>query len=240
MLTGLRPRRLAVAVVATVGALCVSALPAAATQQSPPTEVAAHPATASPRTGATTPFEVYEAEAGTLTAGAVVRSLTSAPTTQYSSAALEASGHSYVHLDGTGQSVQWTNTTGRPISFLDVRAGIPDSASGGGIAATPNLYVNGVFRQALNLNSLQSWVYEGKGNCNASDNRNPADGDPRVFWDESHTFVTGAPIPAGTAGAVGELDLDHELRCCGGRQSHQRRGRQPDRHLPATGRPGPP
>ncbi|WP_019072678.1 carbohydrate-binding protein [Streptomyces hokutonensis] len=202
MLTILRPRRLAVAVVATVGAMCVSVLPAAATQQSPPTRAAAHPtavhpATASATAGATTPFEVDEAEAGTPTAGAVVRSLTSAPTTQYSSAALEASGHSYVHLDGTGQSVQWTNTTGRPISFLNVRASIPDSASGGGTTATLNLYVDGVFRQALNLNSLQSWVYEGNGNYNTSDNQNPADGDPRVFWDESHTFVTGDPIPAG-------------------------------------------
>ncbi|MEU1034182.1 discoidin domain-containing protein [Streptomyces mirabilis] len=54
-----------------------------------------------------------------------------------------------------------------------------------------------MFRQELNLNSRQSWVYEGNGNYNTSDNQNPADGDPRVFWDESHTFVTGSPIPAG-------------------------------------------
>lgn len=57
MLTILRPRRLAVAVVAAVGALCVSALPAAATQQAPPTK-----AVASAAVGATTPFSVYEAE----------------------------------------------------------------------------------------------------------------------------------------------------------------------------------
>ncbi|WP_254648060.1 discoidin domain-containing protein [Streptomyces sp. GbtcB6] len=191
MLTIPRPRRLAAAAVAAVGAMCVSVLPAAATQQ------AQAQAAASTAVGATTPFSVYEAEAGTPAGGAAVRSLTSAPTTQYSSAALEASGHSYVHLDGTGQSVQWTNTTGQPISFLNVRAGIPDSASGGGLTGTLNLYVNGVFRQALNLNSRQSWVYEGNGNYNTSDNQNPADGDPRVFWDESHTFVTGSPIPAG-------------------------------------------
>ncbi|MGW1878507.1 discoidin domain-containing protein [Streptomyces sp. NPDC001975] len=194
MLTISRPRRLAVAAVAAVGAMCVSVLPAAATQAALPTK--AH-AAASAAAGATTPFSVYEAEAGTPGGGAAVRSLTAAPTTQYSSAALEASGHSYVHLGDTGQSVQWTNTTGQPISFLNVRASIPDSASGGGITGTLNLYVNGVFRQALNLNSKQSWVYEGNGNYNTSDNQNPADGDPRVFWDESHTFVTGAPIPAG-------------------------------------------
>ncbi|WP_329530288.1 hypothetical protein OG568_03985 [Streptomyces sp. NBC_01450] len=105
--------------------------------------------------GATKPFSVYEAEEGTPDGGAAVRSLTSAPTTQYSSAALEASGHSCVHLGGTGQSVQWTNTTGQPISFLNVRAGISDSASGGGVTATLDLHVNWVFRQALNLNSRQ-------------------------------------------------------------------------------------
>ncbi len=197
MLTIRRPRQLAVTVVAAVGALCVSALPAAAIHKSPPARTAASAAV-----GATTPFSVYEAEGGTPGGGAAVRSLTSAPTTQYSSAALEASGHSYVHLGGTGQSVRWTNTTGQPISFLNVRAGIPDSASGGGTTATLNLYVNGVFRQALNLNSRQSWVYEGNDNYNTSDNQNPADGDPRVFWDESHTFVTGSPIPAGATFAL--------------------------------------
>ncbi|WP_329527716.1 carbohydrate-binding protein [Streptomyces sp. NBC_01462] len=202
-------RRLAVAAVAAVGAMCVSVLPAAAAQEAPPSKAlpagpAAHAprqarahAAASAAAGATTPFSVYEAEEGTPGGGAAVRSLTSAPTTQYSSAALEASGHSYVHLDGTGQSVQWTNTTGQPISFVNVRASIPDSASGGGVTGTLALYVNGVFRQELNLNSRQSWVYEGNGNYNTSDNQNPADGDPRVFWDESHTFVTGSPIPAG-------------------------------------------
>lgn len=197
MLTILRPRQLAVTVVAAVGALCVSALPAAAIHKAPPARTAASAAV-----GATTPFSVYEAEGGTPGGGAAVRSLTSAPTTQYSSAALEASGHSYVHLGGTGQSVRWTNTTGQPISFLNVRASIPDSASGGGTTATLNLYVNGVFRQALNLNSRQSWVYEGNDNYNTSDNQNPADGDPRVFWDESHTFVTGSPIPAGATFAL--------------------------------------
>ncbi|MCT9112109.1 discoidin domain-containing protein [Streptomyces mirabilis] len=207
MLTIPRPRRLAVAAVAAVGAMCVSVLPAAATQGAPPSKAlragpTAHAprqaqAAASAAVGATTPFSVYEAEEGTPGGGAAVRSLTSAPTTQYSSAALEASGHSYVHLGGTGQSVQWTNNTGQPISFLNVRASIADSASGGGVTGTLNLYVNGVFRQELNLNSRQSWVYEGNGNYNTSDNQNPADGDPRVFWDESHTFVTGSPIPAG-------------------------------------------
>ncbi len=194
-------RRVAATALAAIGALCLSVLPAGAAAHHAPlpqTPRADRTASTAPRAaGATTPFRIYEAEDGTTGGGATVTSLTSAPTTQYSSAALEASGHAYVHLSGNGDSVQWTNTSGAPISFLNVRAGIPDSASGGGTTATLDLYVDGVFRQALGLNSRQSWVYEGNGNYNTSDDQNPADGDPRVFWDESHAFVTGAPIPAG-------------------------------------------
>ncbi|WP_084701829.1 discoidin domain-containing protein [Streptacidiphilus anmyonensis] len=147
--------------------------------------------------GATTPFTSLEAESGTLLGGASTVSLTAAPTTQYSSPALEASGHAYVHLAGTGQGVQWTNTTGQPISFVNVRASIPDAPTGGGITATLDLYVDGVYRQTLNLNSKQSWIYEGT-DYNNSDDKNPADGDPRDFWDESHAFVSGAPIAPGS------------------------------------------
>ena len=190
--------RLTVTVVAVVGMVSMSFAPASAAShtRSSPSGAATAPA-ASAAAGATTPFTSYEAEAGTLGGGASAVSLTAAPTTQYSSAALEASGHAYVHLSGTGQSVQWTNTTSQPISFVNVRASIPDSASGGGITATLDLYVNGTFRQALNLNSKQTWVYEGS-NYNNSDDQNPADGDPRVFYDESHTFVTGTPIAPGS------------------------------------------
>jgi hypothetical protein len=147
--------------------------------------------------GATTPFASYEGEAGTLGGGATKVSSASSPTSQYSSAALEASGHAYAHLGGTGQSVQWTNNTGRAISYVNVRAGIPDSASGGGITATLDLYVNGTFRQALNLNSRQTWIYEGA-SYNSSDDQKPADGHPRVFFDESRAFVAGTPIAAGS------------------------------------------
>ncbi|WP_218160081.1 discoidin domain-containing protein [Actinacidiphila alni] len=188
--------RLSAAVATVVGLALMSVAPAAA---APHTPAAAAPAAASAAAaGATTPFTTYEGEAGTLGGGASTVSLTAAPTTQFSSAALEASGHAYAHLGGTGQSVQWTNTTGHPISFVNVRASIPDSAAGGGLTGTLDLYVNGTFRQALNLNSKQTWVYEGNNNYNTSDNQNPADGSPRVFFDEAHTFVTGDPIAPGS------------------------------------------
>jgi parallel beta-helix repeat protein len=153
--------------------------------------------------GATLPFTSYEAETGTVGGGATIISLTSAPTAEFSSAALEASGHAYVQLTGPGQFVQWTNNTGQPITFINLRESIPDAPAGGGITATLNLYVNGVFRQALNLNSKQSWLYEGNNNYNGND-QNPADGDPRVFFDESHTFITGAPIAPGSTFSVQE------------------------------------
>ena len=66
--------------------------------------------------GATTPFTTYEAESGVLGGGAAVVTLGSAPTTEFSSPALEASGHAYVILDGQGQNVTWTNSTSGSVS----------------------------------------------------------------------------------------------------------------------------
>jgi len=146
--------------------------------------------------GASTPFTSYEAEAGTVGGGASIVSLTSPPTDQYSSPTLEASGHSYVQLTGTGQYVQWTNNTGKSINFINVRACIPDSSGGGGITSTLDLYVNGTLRQALNLNSKQTWLYEGT-NYQGND-QTPSLGKPRVFYDDFHTFVTGAAISPGS------------------------------------------
>jgi hypothetical protein len=147
--------------------------------------------------GATTPFTSIEAESATVAAGATTVALTSAPTTQFSSPALEASGHAYVHLAAPGQKVTFTNTTNKPITAINVRESIPDSPSGGGTSATLNLYVDGAFRQALNVNSRQTWLYEGNNNYNGN-SQNPADGNPRVFFDEAHTFVTGAAIAPGS------------------------------------------
>ena len=151
--------------------------------------------------GATAPFTSYEAEAGTPGGGASIVALTAAPNTQYSSPALEASGHAYVQLTGTGQYVQWTNNTGQPITFINVRESIPDAPGGGGTTATLNLYVNGVFRQTINLNSMQTWIYEGNNDYQGND-QNPADGNPHVFFDEAHTFITGAPIAPGSTFAL--------------------------------------
>jgi hypothetical protein len=111
--------------------------------------------------GATTPFTSVEAESGFLGGGATVVSLTSPPTTPYSSPQLEASGHAYVQLTAPGQYVQWTNDTDQNITAINLRSCIPDAPAGGGITSTIDLYVNGVFRQAFSVNSLQNYCYEG-------------------------------------------------------------------------------
>ena len=146
--------------------------------------------------GASTPFTTYQAPQGTLGGGAGVVSLTSSPTSEYDSPQGEADGHAYVQLTSDGQSVQWTNDTGAPINFINIRASIPDSSGGGGLTSTLDFYVGGAFRQAVAMNSIQSWQYEGDNNYNGTD-QNPSDGDPRDFWDEFHTFVTGTPIQPG-------------------------------------------
>ncbi len=148
------------------------------------------------KVGATTPFVSYEAEDGILSGGATGISVISAPTTQYSSPELEASGHAYVRLTATGQSLTWTNTTGQNVTALNLRTCIPDAPGGGGITSTIDLYVNGIFRQAFNVNSLQSYCYEGT-NYNGQTDKNPTDGHARGFWNDTHAFITGAPIAPG-------------------------------------------
>jgi hypothetical protein len=146
--------------------------------------------------GATTPFTSYEAEAGSIGGGASIVALKTPPTTQFSSPELESSGHAYVHLQATGHYVEWVNGTGHAVTAINVRASIPDAPAGGGITATLDLYVNGALRQALTLNSKQTWGYEGNNHYN-SESQNPADGDPRTFFDEVHAFVAGTAVAPG-------------------------------------------
>ncbi len=146
--------------------------------------------------GATTPFISYEAESGFLGGGAMMVSVTAAPATQYSSPELEASGHAYVQLTATGQYVQWTNNTGQSLTAINLRSCIPDAPTGGGITSTIDFYVNGAFRQAFAVNSQQNYCYEGT-NYNGQTDKNPADGNPRGFWNDTHAFIAGAPIAPG-------------------------------------------
>ncbi|HEX4349668.1 MAG TPA: carbohydrate-binding protein, partial [Verrucomicrobiae bacterium] len=140
----------------------------------------------------------FEAENGTLAGGAQVQALTSAPTNPYSSPQLEASGHAYVQLTNNGQSVTWTNTTGQSITAINIRSCIPDAPTGGGITSSIDLYVNGSLRQAFNVNSLQNYCYEGT-NYNGQEDKNPADGGARGFWNDTRAFIAGAAVAPGDA-----------------------------------------
>src|SRR6267142_2061463 len=146
--------------------------------------------------GAVTPFTVLEAEAGVPAGGATIRAFTpgspvpSAPTLE-----LEASGMGYVWLTNSDQSVSWTNPVANANSVV-IRSSIPDAPNGGGITATINAYVDGVFRQSTTLSSRQSWNY--RNSTTTPDDPN-AGGTPWHFYNEDRAFVTGAPIAAGSA-----------------------------------------
>jgi hypothetical protein len=146
--------------------------------------------------GANTPFVSYEGESGFAGNGATIYYLTNPPTSPYSSPELEASGHAFMALASTGQYVQWTNNTGQNIAAINLRSCIPDAPTGGGISNTIDLYVNGAFRQAFSVNSKQNYCYEGT-NYNGQSDKNPADGDARYFWNDTHAPVTGAAITPG-------------------------------------------
>ena len=147
--------------------------------------------------GANTPFTSYEGEDGTLAGGAAVVSLTSPPTTEFTSPQLEASGRAYVNLAATGQSVTWTNDTGQSVTFINVRYSIPDAPGGGGVVSTIDLLVDGQFRQALSVNSKQTWLYETSSNYDGK-SQDPSAGNPHVFWDETHAFISAPPIASGS------------------------------------------
>jgi len=146
--------------------------------------------------GAATPFVTVEAETGTLAGGATLRALTpgaAAPTA--ASLEGEASGYSLVELKTAGSSVTLPNNTGKSANTLVIRASIPDAAAGGGITATIDLYVNGVYRQAISLSSKQAWNYL---NSTTTPDDPKGGGMPYRFYNDFPVVVTGAPIAAGS------------------------------------------
>ena len=67
-----------------------------------------------------------------------------------------------------------------------VRYSVPDSIDGQGASSTISLYINGTFKQKLNLSSRWSWSY---GTIISPSSNNPADGNPHHYYDESHALV---------------------------------------------------
>jgi hypothetical protein len=145
--------------------------------------------------GARTPFTTLEAEAGTLGGGATIRSFvlgSSVPNN--ATLELEASGGGLVEFNANGQSVSWINPVDNANTIV-IRDSIPDALNGGGITATINLYVDGVFRQAITLSSKQSWNYN---NSRTTPDDPKGGGTPWHFYNEDRAFITGTPIAAGS------------------------------------------
>src|SRR5947199_399039 len=133
--------------------------------------------------GAAVPWVEYEAENGIIN-GSIL-----GPSRVFGDFAAESSGRRAVRLDLPGHYVQIT--AGQPANSIVVRYVIPDAPMGGGMDATLSLYVNGAFRQKLNLTSKYAWSYGGE----ASSDNNPGAGGAHHFFDEARALV--GDIPAG-------------------------------------------
>ncbi|MFD7575194.1 discoidin domain-containing protein [Streptomyces sp. NPDC059810] len=137
--------------------------------------------------GANMPYDMYEAEDGTVGGGATV----AGPNRTIGDIAGEASGRKAVSLDATGEYVEFT--TRRSTNTLVTRFSIPDSAGGGGIDSTINVYVDGAFKKSLPLTSKYAWLY----GAEAGPGNSPSAGAPRHIYDEAHLLL-GETVPAGS------------------------------------------
>ncbi|WP_217253437.1 discoidin domain-containing protein [Streptomyces sp. AC602_WCS936] len=136
--------------------------------------------------GADMPYDMYEAEDGTAGGGAEVVG----PNRTIGDIAGEASGRKAVHLDETGEYVEFT--TRAETNTLVTRFSIPDAPGGGGMNSTLNVYVDGVMKKALPLTSKYAWLY----GAEASPGNSPS-GAPRHIYDEAHIML-GETVPAGS------------------------------------------
>jgi hypothetical protein len=133
--------------------------------------------------GATVPWLEYEAEAGK-TNGKILT-----PDRSFGTFAAESSGRSAVQLETADQYVEFTSKAAA--NSVVVRYIIPDSEDGGGLNATLSLYINGKFRQKLQLTSKYAWSYGGE----EFTFNTPAAGGAHHFYDEARALV--GEIPAG-------------------------------------------
>ncbi|WP_329286477.1 discoidin domain-containing protein [Streptomyces sp. NBC_00691] len=137
--------------------------------------------------GADMPYDMYEAEDGTVGGGATV----AGPNRTVGDIAGEASGRKAVSLDATGEYVEFTAR--RSTNTLVARFSIPDSPGGGGIDSTISVYVDGVFKKSLPLTSKYAWLY----GAEAGPGNSPSAGAPRHIYDEAHLLL-GETVQAGS------------------------------------------
>ena len=129
--------------------------------------------------GATVPWTTYEAE-NMVNTGTIL-----GPSYAGNNVASESSGRQCVQLNATNQYVQFTALTNA--NAIVVRYSVPDTANGVGTNYTLSLYTNGVFAAKLPMTSLYSWLYGVYSNGTPAFGNNPANGNPRNFYDEVRT-----------------------------------------------------
>ncbi|MFJ5178506.1 discoidin domain-containing protein [Streptomyces griseoviridis] len=132
--------------------------------------------------GADMPYDMYEAEDGTLGGGAKVVG----PNRTIGDVAGEASGRKAVTLSATGQYVEWT--TRAATNTLVTRFSIPD-----GTDTTLDVYVDGQFLKAIDLTAKYAWLYGSE----ASPGNSPGSGAPRHIYDEA-SLSLGRTVQAGS------------------------------------------
>ncbi|MDQ1722777.1 MAG: hypothetical protein QOI26_2511, partial [Pseudonocardiales bacterium] len=137
--------------------------------------------------GAHMPYDVYEAEDGTIGGGAAIVG----PNRTVGDLAGEASGRKAVTLNSTGAYVQWT--TRASTNTLVTRFSMPDASGGGGITSNLDIYVNGTFLKAIDLTSKYAWLYGSE----TSPNNSPSPGTQRHIYDEANIML-GTTVPAGS------------------------------------------
>ncbi|WP_433378156.1 discoidin domain-containing protein [Streptosporangium sp. CA-115845] len=137
--------------------------------------------------GANMPYDMYEAEDAVVGGGAAVVG----PNRDIGDLAGEASGRRAVTLNTTGSYVEFT--TKASTNTLVTRFSIPDSAGGGGIDSTLNVYVDGTFLKAINLTSKYAWLY----GAEASPGNSPGAGTQRHIYDEA-SMMLGTTVQAGS------------------------------------------
>lgn len=142
--------------------------------------------------GATVPYVTYEAEHAATNAALI------GPSRVYRDMASEASGRQAVSLNETGDYVEFT--LAQPANSIVLRYSIPDSADGSGLQETLGLYVNGEYKQKLNLTSKYAWEYGSYPWSN-----DPKQGNAHRFFDEIHALIGDVP-----AGATIRLEKDKD------------------------------
>lgn len=129
--------------------------------------------------GATVPYTRYEAEEASRSDGTILER-----SDDIESTAIEASGQSYVALNGKNSSVDFTATTAA--NALDLRFTLPDHKSG-----QVQVYINNDLAATLTLSSETAWQYVYKESVYDEPTLAPGTAHKRFRFDEVHTLLNG-------------------------------------------------